>query len=157
MIEQVCLSETLLEAVREVFDTMIFMDVSEGTDQDTVVDGNTFLGSITFKGDIEGCFSICLEEACAKAISVNMLCLESPDELAEEDLVDAIGEVANMIMGSMKTRMHSVSPNIELSIPSVVSGRILKANLGESEIKVSTRIKIGDYNADLTFQYRTHA
>ena len=66
-------TETLLEAAKEVFETMIFMNIEEASDQEAKMDGTMFLGTITFKGGIEGCLSIALEEACGIAVAKSML------------------------------------------------------------------------------------
>jgi hypothetical protein len=55
MIEQLCLDELLLESAEEIFETMIFMNLEKAEDQDSKVDDLTALGSITFKGTLEGC------------------------------------------------------------------------------------------------------
>ncbi len=155
MIEQVCISETLLDSIKEVFETMIFMSVAKGEDQAATIEGDTFLGTITFKGEIEGCLGICFSDDCAKTVSANMLCIDDPAEVADEDLADAIGEVANMVMGSVKTRLQGDMPNLEISIPSVICGRVLKSNLGEATIKERLMVKIDQFDVELTFSCRT--
>jgi hypothetical protein len=52
--------------------------------------------------------------------------MDSPDELASEETCDAMGEVANMIMGSVKSRVANSLGDLQVSIPSVVSGRKLE-------------------------------
>ena len=155
MIEQICVTETLLEAAKEVFETMIFMNIEKAPDQQAKMEGTMFLGTITFKGGIEGCLSIALEEACGIAVAKNMLCMESDDEMGDEDLADAIGEVANMVMGSVKTRLQDEVPDIEISIPTVICGRVLKNNMGDCSIKAILRAKIDEYDAELCFLCRS--
>ena len=85
MIEQICVTEALLAAAKEVFETMIFMDIEKASDQEAKLEGTMFLGTITFKGGIEGCLSIALEEACGVAVAKSMLCMESDDEIGDEE------------------------------------------------------------------------
>jgi chemotaxis protein CheX len=158
MIDQVCMSNALLDAAKEVFQTMIFMDIETSPDPEAVVAGDTLLSSITFKGDIEGCLGFCCDQSCARTVAANMLGMESGDQISEQDLVDAIGEVTNMVMGSVKTRLLENTPNIELSIPSVVFGRELKTSLGEGSIKTLVKVRIGDqFNAELYLLHRATA
>ncbi len=155
MIEQICMTETLLEAAKEVFETMIFMNIEKAPDQEAKLNGTMFLGTITFKGGIEGCLSIALEEACGIAVAKGMLCMEPDEEVPDEDLADAIGEVANMVMGSVKTRLQDTIPNIEISIPTVICGRILKNNMGDCSVKAVLRVKIEEFDAELCFLCRS--
>ena len=155
MIEQVCVTETLLEAAKEVFETMIFMNIENAAGQEAKMDGTMFLGTITFKGGIEGCLSISMEEACGIAVAKNMLCMEPDDDIPDEDLADAIGEVANMVMGSVKTRLQDTIPNVEISIPTVICGRVLKNNMGDCSTKAVLRVNIEEFDAELSILCRS--
>ena len=155
MVDQVCLNELLLESVKEVFETMIFMDVDRCSDAENDIEGDVLLGSITFMGDLEGCLAICCGDDCAKTISANMLGLGPDDEVGEDDISDAIGEVANMVMGSLKARLLKQIGNLEVSIPSVVSGRKLQNSLGDGASKILVQINIEDTHvAELSLLYR---
>ena len=68
----------------------------------------------------------------------------SSEDSSEEDVCDAIGEVSNMFMGSVKPRLLESTGNLEVSIPSVISGRELKNNLGEHSKEVSVKINNED-------------
>lgn len=155
MIEQICLNEALLDAAKEVFETMVFMDLEESTEQQQDIEGWALLGSITFKGTLEGCLSICCSTPCAQAIAINMLGTDTAEELTEADTCDAIGEIANMVMGSVKARILEKVGNLEVSIPSVISGRSLENNLGERATKITIPVNIEDeYVAELCLLYR---
>lgn len=155
MIGQVCLNEVLIESAKEVFETMVFMDLAESTEPDQNVEGQVLLGSITFKGSLEGCLAICCSMSCAQAIAINMLGIDTTEQLTEEDTCDAIGEIANMIMGSVKSRLLEKVGNLEVSIPSVASGRHIKSNLGEGAEKISVKVNIEDeYVAELSLLCR---
>jgi len=155
MIENICLNEMLLESAKEIFETMIFMDLTEITETGRDIEGETLLGSITFKGGMEGCLTICCNTSCAQSITRNMLGLDTDDEITDEDTCDAIGEVSNMLMGSVKKRMADSSGDIQVSIPTVVSGKELKNNLGDAAKKISTVLNIEEeYVAELSLLYR---
>ncbi len=144
----------MFDGAKEVFETMIFMNISESPDQNERLSGDTYLGSITFKGDIEGCLGVTMTQVCAETVASNMLCLEPGEEIPEGDLADAIGEVANMVMGSVKTRVQDTIPNIELSIPTVIFGRIINSNVGDCPIKEKIRVKVDEYDAELSLLCR---
>lgn len=125
MIEQMTIDQNMLDAAREVFETMIFMDIEASADANPPIDGTTLLGSITFRGSLEGCLTICLSEACARVIAANMLGIDNPNEVDEMAIADAIGEVANMTMGSVKHRIQNIYTDIQVSIPTVIAGKQL--------------------------------
>jgi chemotaxis protein CheX len=169
MVDEVCLSEALLAGAIEVFETMIFMDIRESTPRDREASCNnsprlgaeqhskvnTFLGSITFTGDMKGCLGICCSVSCAKAIAQNMLGMAQTEELSEAEISDAIGEVANMVMGSFKSRVQETIGTLNVSIPTVVKGQSLDASVGENASKTVINVNIADeYAAELSLFYR---
>lgn len=155
MIQQVSLTELLLDSAKEIFETMIFMDILESDDPDQQVEGEAILGSITFKGSLEGCLSICCDRRCAQAITMNMLGFDSAEGISDEDICDAVGEVVNMVMGCVKKRLHDTYSNLELSIPLVTRGSQLKNNLGEGTQEVLSAVRIEDeYPAELSLLIR---
>ena len=155
MIDEICLNETLLAGAKEIFETMIFVNFEESSEQDDIIEGDSLLGSITFKGGIEGCFAICCSAPCAKTIALNMLAMDPSEELGEAEISDAIGEVTNMIMGGIKSRILEAVGNVEVSIPVVTSGQGLENSLGEGAIKASVKVKLDNkYIAEMSMLYR---
>ena len=156
MIDEICLNETLLAGAKEIFETMIFVNFEESSGgQEDIIEGDSILGSITFKGGIEGCFGICCSVPCAKTIALNMLAMDPSEELSEAEISDAIGEVTNMIMGGVKSRILDAVGNIEVSIPIVTSGQGLENSLGEVAIKASVKVNLdNNYIAEMSMLYR---
>lgn len=133
MITEICFEELLLKCTQEVFETMIFMDLSEicAPENRCAGNGDSFLGSITFKGNLEGCLSIACSDICAQLVTCNMLGMDEYESVGDEEINDAIGEVANMIMGNLKASLEGCPFNIELSIPTVVKGSAMKQHLSD--------------------------
>ncbi len=170
MITVVSLREALLDSAREVFETMVFAaleEVNDGTTgpcegsgdseggSDPSKPENRLLGSITFKGSLEGCLGVCCDEPCAQTIAANMLGLLSTDELSDNDVSDAIGEIANMVMGAIKSRIQDQVGTVEVSIPSVVQGRQLRNSLGEGSDLVKVRVSIEEqHTVEFSLLYR---
>ncbi len=155
MIDEVCLNEALLGGAKEIFETMIFVNLEESCETDEIIEGDSLLGSITFKGGIEGCFAICCSVPCAKTIALSMLAMDPSEELSEAEISDAIGEVTNMVMGGVKSRILDSTGNLEVSIPMVVSGRGLQNSLGEGAITALVKVKFEhEYVAELSMLYR---
>ena len=155
MLDQITLNDTVIDAAREVFETMIFMDVETNNEACPSITGQSLLGSITFKGSLEGCLAVCVSQPCAERIARNMLGMEPEEPLSIDEACDAIGEVANMVMGSIKTRIQDVYTTIEVSIPSVITGRELKNTLGEKAVKAVVSAWLDEQDAvEFSFLYR---
>jgi len=159
MVDDICISDVLLAGAKEVFETMVFMDIAEVPEPDRKIEDDAMLGSITFKidfeGNMQGCLTICCSMSCATTIAANMLGMEPTEEISEAEVRDAIGEVTNMVMGSVKTRVQDKVGNLQVSIPTVVSGRDLEYSLGDGASKVSVIVSLEDeYIADISLLCR---
>ncbi len=155
MIEQICLDELLLDAAKEVFNTMIFMSIEKSGHSTQDTNDDTILGSITFQGNMEGCLALTYNMPCAKSVAANMLAMEPDEQISNAEIADAIGEVTNMIMGSLKSRLQKSVGEINVSIPTVVTGKQLENNLGDGTEKVYISVSIQDqYDAEFSLLYR---
>lgn len=155
MIDKVCFGTALLEGAKEIFETMIFIDIEESTELEQKVEGDALLGSITFKGDIEGCLTICCNVTCARIIAANMIGMDPSEEISEEEVCDAIGEVTNMVMGSVKSRIQDNTGELQVSIPTVVLGQKLANSLGDGASRILLKVDTEDeYVIEFLFLYR---
>ena len=147
-----CMKDVLLESAKEVFETMVFMELAEAIDTTPTVGENDLMGLITFKGDMNGCLGIRCSKSCGENVARNMLGMDPGEEINSEQIYDAIGEITNMVMGSVKVRIEPQAGNIQVSIPSVVQGRQLTNSLGEKEDKSVAVVDIeGQDWAELSF------
>jgi len=155
MVTTTSLRDSVLDGAKEVFETMIFMALEETSDQALEMEDVTLLGTITFKGHLEGCLGICCGLNCARTIAANMLGMDPDDDISEADINDAVGEVANMVMGAVKSRIQDEVGNVEVSIPSVVQGMELRNSLGEkaSELVIPANLE-EEHNVRLSLLYR---
>ncbi len=155
MVTTTCLRESVLDGAKDVFETMIFMALEEVAGQATEMGDETLLSTITFKGSLEGCLGICCDVTCARTITANMLGTDPEDDISEDDINDAVGEVANMVMGAVKSRIQDTVGNVEISIPSVIQGIKLRTGLGEraNELVVSASLE-EEHDIRLSLLYR---
>ena len=155
--KEVDFGQVVLESARENFETMIFMTVEQVTEPGQSVVGPSLMGTITFREALEGCFSIACSVDCARTIALNMLGMDPSEELSNEEVSDAVGEVTNLIMGSIKKNLHDYIEDLAVSVPLVVSGETLDNNLGDGAEKVVIHLNIEDeYLAELTMSYRNN-
>lgn len=110
------------QAVGEIFSTMLFLDVTALSTEPTSSSEQRMLsGMIGFAGTLKGTVIIHLPKAVAIAITNAFLELDL-DEVNDE-VKDAIGELANMVAGGIKYLLPEQGHDVQLSIPSVISGR----------------------------------
>ena len=78
-------------------------------------------GIIGLAGKRKGVLAIHLPKEVAMAITGSFLGMEV--EEINEDVEDAVGELANMLGGNVKTILSERGRDIELSMPSTISGK----------------------------------
>ena len=127
-INEAQLSKFVVDATREVFSTMVMMDPADDYPLKEPI--NRFKCSITgmvgFAGTYSGVVSIHCPVSLALKITSGMLGVDC-DEV-NDDLNDAIGEIANMLGGSVKQVLSKGGLDIKLSIPTVISGEDYTVN-----------------------------
>ncbi len=119
------IAKLIVEATKQVFDTMIPLDVIVG---ETYVDdkdpGGATAGVVSLVGLVgswvgTGSFSCSPDMACKLASALLM----SEYSSMNEEVLDALSEVANMIIGNVKTGLEEELGPMGLSIPTVIFGR----------------------------------
>jgi CheY-specific phosphatase CheX len=80
--------------------------------------------------------------------------MEPDEEISVEDMVDAMGEVTNLVMGAMKARLFDICGDLQVSIPSVVTGTKLESALGESSDEILRMVNLDDAVALFHLSYR---
>jgi len=78
-------------------------------------------GIIGITGDALGSLALSFSEACIRQIVANML-NEQFDGVTQE-IIDATGELTNMISGASRTQMEKMGLSVYAAIPTVVHGR----------------------------------
>jgi len=121
------IAEFLIRSARDVFSTMLGGELSGGevTVETTASEPNDGVVSfIGIAGSWAGTGSLTCSPAMACRICTAMLMAEAPS--VNEDVLDAVAEITNMIIGSVKTDLESELGPLGLSIPTVVFGRNFK-------------------------------
>lgn len=118
---QNCLHPVLIDSTSEIAAEFLGMEVTQG--ETVCVPSSECQGSgLTLKIDEHPYeIGIISNAGCAQSISKAMLCLGDDDEpLAEDELLDAIGELVNMIAGRVKGKICESGGVVELSTPQVL-------------------------------------
>jgi len=129
------IADYLRTAACEVFSTMLGMDVQSGearieVGSPTVSDG--VLSFIGLAGHWTGAGAISCSADFARQICAQLLMTEAPS--VNEDVLDAMGEVTNMVIGNLKTSIEEHLGPMGLSIPTVIYGRnFTSRSVGKNE------------------------
>lgn len=120
------LEKYIIESTTEIFETMVFVELQPGkrhigSDIDMDADIASCIG---FGGDIRGLIGVHCPLDVATGITGAMLGMEF-DEITD-DVKDAIGEIANMIAGGVKTGLAGSNKDIQLAVPSTACGKSLR-------------------------------
>lgn len=117
------LRERMAASTIEIFTSMVMMEiaVAEDVSENYGILENSISGVVGLTGTKKGVLAIHAPHVVAFAITGNFLGIE-PEEV-NEDVEDAIGELANMIGGNVKSLLSEKGRDIDLSLPSTVSGK----------------------------------
>lgn len=115
------IEDKIIEATKEIFSSMVMMEIevkevmeSHGPLTDTIT------GLIGLAGTHKGVLGIHTPYHVAKAITSSFLGMEV--EEIDEDVHDAVGELANMLGGNVKSILSENGRDIDLSLPSTIAG-----------------------------------
>jgi len=116
-------AKKIVETTEEIFNTMIFMEI---TAEAPLEQGKQALGChisamIGLTGGFSAMLGIHCPEAVGLAIAGAMLGMEI--EEIDADVKDALGEIANMVAGGLKEKFAVENIDLELAIPTAISGK----------------------------------
>ncbi len=116
------LQQSITESTQEIFSSMIMLELTpvEGVvEQGRLLEDNV-TGTVGLAGTRKGILAIHFPSTVACNITASFLGM-AVDEVGE-DVEDAIGEIANMLGGSIKGMLDEGGRDIELSLPSIIKG-----------------------------------
>ena len=123
------LTKYLDEDVRTIFSTMVGMEISASQ---SVATETTFKDSVTamvgFAGSYSGLICIICKRKLALDITAQMLGMDVTK--CNDNVHDALGEIANMIAGSFKHNFVLEGHEAQLSTPSLISGEQYDITVG---------------------------
>jgi CheY-specific phosphatase CheX len=136
----------LAESVQEVLEKMFFIDALEPVQEGTQPAG--IAAELMFDGDPPGSFRLELDVQAARPVAADFLG-EDAEDLSMEQLNEVVCELANMICGSVLSRIES-NATIRLSKPVIVSaaeqpqgpaGASFQAALGSGLLRAEIRME----------------
>ena len=111
------------EALVEVFRTSLDFDVRQDENLELNNNGEPQVaGSVGFVGKASGVIYIYTTVRFAREMTCQLLGLSDGEIDGNEMINDALGEVANMVVGLMKSRLADRNIPLSLTVPSIVRG-----------------------------------
>lgn len=148
------MKDTMWNSAREAFEKMIFLPL-ETTDQTLEESSKTLIGTITFSGQMLGSFSILCRVEGAEKIARAMLMMESDEPVTPADVSDAFGELTNLVLGGIKTRLNDTTPDIRISIPTVTQGLQINPSLRNGMTQTSMTANSDGEPLQMTLIHKT--
>lgn len=116
-------AKKIINSTEEIFNTMVFMPISSG---EPLTEGQETLdchisSMIGLSGDFTSILSIHCPGKVGMGITAGMLGMEV--EAIDADVKDTLGEISNMLAGGLKEAFAEEDINLELSIPTTVTGK----------------------------------
>lgn len=153
MVKNLDIGKEIIQGVKDVFSTMLMVEVSS---DEIVMDGtceiqSNLTGMIGLGGGLCGLLAVHCPGQAAMAITGTMLGMDV-DEL-DEDVEDAIGEIANMIAGNVKASCAGVGVNVELAIPTSILGDSFQVSGRGESMRVVVPFTMADDRFWVEMQY----
>jgi len=146
-------NQHIVSATTDVFNTMIMLEARPGPplSEKRTVFGNSISALLGLSGVLQGMLCIHCPEQGAKVITANLLGMDIED--LNEDVNDAMGELANMIAGGLKTRLTSNGEALELSIPTAIAGASYTVNSMSAAASITVPFAVEDWTFLVELRY----
>jgi chemotaxis protein CheX len=118
------LVDAIKGATNDVFTTMLALEITSGevfVEKEEAVPSSGVVSLIGLAGSWVGSGSMACSAGCAAKIASALLM--TPYTAIDEDVLDAVAEVTNMIIGNVKTVLEARLGAMGLSTPTVIYGR----------------------------------
>lgn len=116
------INDRIIESTIEIFTGMVMMEISVAGEPLTKLGPlkKSITGMVGLAGTHKGVLAVHFPRQVALDVTSSFLGMDV-DEI-NEDVQDAIGEIANMLGGNLKTILSDRGKDIQLSLPSTISG-----------------------------------
>jgi len=148
------ISEKIIESAKEIFSTMVMMEIFVNGDQmkKSVPLTESISGVIGLAGTHKGVLTIHIPNKVAMTITSSFLGMTVGE--INEDVEDAVGELANMLGGNVKSMLSANGRDIDLSLPSTITGQQydFQSTKDAERIIIPFRCDAGEFTIDLQLE-----
>lgn len=145
----------MVEAVHDVFETLIFILPEELPPEETEESrlAGELISSIHIQGDLNGIVSMSCTRNAADILTRNMLGIED-EKPSESDVADCAGEIVNIVTGNIKSKALESNLSFTLSIPTVVYGQEVVLSFPEEVRGVRVPFQVEGEVVSFSFFYK---
>ncbi len=143
-------AELIEAAAAEVFTMMVSLDLGR-VDSPEKAATYELTAMVGLAGTPCGVFSVSCGSAMALEIANNMLGTPGAS-LSLEETCDALGEICNMVAGSVKSRLPRQGAGCLMSVPTVVRGSNYEVRCLTHEAGISVTMHHGDVTVRFTLE-----
>src|SRR5215471_14295934 len=119
------IATAIQQATQEVFSTMLNLEIRAGDDgvssENSAEPSSGVVSLIGLAGSWVGTGSLVCSSPFACEMSAHFLLSEF--DTVNEEVLDAVAEITNMIIGNVKTMLEARLGSMGLSVPTVIHGR----------------------------------
>lgn len=147
------IEQAISKASREVFETMLSLPLEvEPSVMQTVIEPETFHGVVALVG-VAGSWTGTGHLSCSPQFAQKLAgaLLMSEYDSVNEEVLDAVAEVANMIIGNVKTIFEERLGPLGLTVPTVIYGRNYHTRSAGVKNWVLVRLRSGEDTMDINF------
>ncbi len=142
--------EEIVSSTNEVFSTMIPMEISSDGSfyQKEDMISTDVMSLVSFTGEHSGILAVFCSKEIALKITSSMLGIEATE--LDQDTKDAMGEVTNMIAGTLKNKIYEKFGAMHLSVPIVIAGGDLTISSSGGEkhdVKFASNVTCNSQNS----------
>ena len=141
------------KASREVFETMLMLPLEiDPSVTRNAIEPETFHGVVALVG-VAGSWTGTGHISCSPHFACKMAgaMLMTEYTSVDEEVLDAVAEVANMIIGNVKTYFEEVLGPLALTVPTVIFGRNYQTRSAGVKDWVLVRLHSGAETMDINF------
>jgi chemotaxis protein CheX len=152
-VTQLEIEQAISQASRDVFETMLNLPlVVDPSVMRQIIEPETFHGVVALvgvAGSWTGTGHISCSPQFAQTIAGALLMAEY--DSVNEEVLDAVAEVANMIVGNVKTIFEERLGALGLTVPTVIYGRNYHTRSAGVKDWVHVRLHSGEQSMDINF------
>jgi chemotaxis protein CheX len=147
------IEHAISKASREVFETMLNLPLEiEPSIMQNVIEPETFHGVVALVG-VAGSWTGAGHMSCTPEFAQKLAgaLLMAEYDSVNDEVLDAVAEVANMIIGNVKTIFEERLGPLGLTVPTVIYGRNYHTRSAGVKNWVLVRLRSGGYSMDINF------
>jgi len=152
-VTQVDIEQAVSKAAREVFETMLMLPLEvEPSLMRNHIEPETFHGVVALVG-VAGSWTGTGHISCSPPFAQKLAgaLLMSEYNAVNEEVLDAVAEVANMIIGNVKTIFEERLGPLGLTVPTVIFGRNYQTRSAGVKDWVLVRLRSENESMDINF------